>query len=37
MHEQLVAPSSAHADFIVSHPWTPEAVAQDVLERVRNL
>lgn len=37
MHEQLVAPSSMHADFIVSHPWTPEAVAQDVLERVRKL
>tara|TARA_A100001037_G_scaffold152258_1_gene137471 strand:- start:396 stop:707 length:312 start_codon:yes stop_codon:yes gene_type:complete len=37
MHEQLVAPSSAHSDLIVSHPWSPEATAQEVLEHTKNL
>tara|TARA_Y100001970_G_scaffold179520_1_gene218483 strand:+ start:36981 stop:37574 length:594 start_codon:yes stop_codon:yes gene_type:complete len=37
MHEQLVAPSSVHADLVVSYPWSAEAVAQDVIERMRNL
>ena len=34
---QLVAPSSAHSDLIVSHPWSPEATAQEVLEHTKNL
>ena len=37
MHQQLVAPSSRHADLIVNHPFDAEGVASVVLEKLQNL